>query len=444
MTAGSAGTDADTGTDPGADAPAPRLLGVVSQQLGVNVVTLVTGLVTGPVLARALDPVGRGELAAIIAPLGLAPFVLAFGLTTFSSREVARSVSPGRVLGTFGVIALLEGLLLIVPGLALARLLADGNDTVQRYLSVGVLILPLTLAGAIATAIVLGRQRWRVVSVQRLVSPLGNLLCFTLLAAIGRLTVGSAAIVVLVLSLLSVLPALRDLRGVVGIRFDRVLARSGASFGARVWLLTLSQLVNLRLDQVVLVPLASARELGFYAVAVTVAGLPGIAATALASAIFPRVAAGDAELAARACRTALLTVAVLGVGGALVTPILLPLVFGEAFRDSVGMALVLFAAGIPLAGAQVLGSAMAGTERVGRSGLGEVLAIVVTVVGLPLLVPEHGGYGAAWVSLASYSVNFCWLLIIARGTFGGTVRSFVLVDGADLRQVASRLRALRR
>src|SRR5829696_4398681 len=59
--------------------PPSRSLGSAAAQIAAtNVAIAVLGFVTGPILARALDAHGRGELAAIIAPLSLAPLVLIF------------------------------------------------------------------------------------------------------------------------------------------------------------------------------------------------------------------------------------------------------------------------------------------------------------------------------------------------------------------------------
>jgi O-antigen/teichoic acid export membrane protein len=413
-----------------------RFVRVVTQQMGVNVLIVLIGLVTGPLLGRVLGPSGRGELAAIIVPISLAPTVLALGFAGFTTREVARGKPPGSILGTLTVLALVEGLIFLGPALALVSTLDNETETVRTFLTIGALMLPVSLAGGIVIAVALGRQRWKTISLVRLIPPLGGLLGFLLLYAIGELTVEGTAIVVVVCGAVAVIPALRDLRGVGRFRFERDVVRDAVSFGVKVWYIPLVQASNLRLDQLLLIGLASERQLGLYAVAVTLSGLPAFATSAVASAIFPRVAAGDSALAAQATRTVLLVITLVAIALAAVTPILLPLMFGEAFRPAVSMAFVLLAAAIPLTGATILGSALSGSDRVGRAGLGELIGVVVTIAGLLLFVPDSGGIAAAWVSLVAYSITFAWLLYNASAAFGGSLSSYLLVGADDIRTFA--------
>jgi O-antigen/teichoic acid export membrane protein len=60
------------------------------------------------------------------------------------------------------------------------------------------------------------------------------------------------------------------------------------------------------------------------------------------------------------------------------------------------------------------------------------VALGVTVVGLLLLLPRLGGLGAAIVSLVAYTLNFMWLLAIARRDYGGGVSEYLVVRRAEL------------
>lgn len=80
--------------------------GVVASLTGLNGVIILTGLVTGPITARALGAEGRGELAAIIVVLSLAPWVLDLGVSVWVGRERARGASRADVLGAALPVAL--------------------------------------------------------------------------------------------------------------------------------------------------------------------------------------------------------------------------------------------------------------------------------------------------------------------------------------------------
>ena len=416
-------------------APRRRLSRVVGQLFGVNVLLTVCGLVTGPLIARSIGADGRGLLAAILVPLGIAPFVLAFGLTTYSSRIAATRTPAAQVIGTFGVLSAAIGLAFVPFGLGLAYLLGQGNPTVTLFLTIGVCVMPITLAGGVLSSVALGQERWNLISAQQLIPPVGAVIAFGVLYAMKELTLERAAGITIALSVVCILPMLRVLRGCGRPRFDRALAGRGIRFGSQVWFVSLSQLLNHRLDQLLMVKLTTARELGLYAVAATVAGLPAMFTSAVGNAIFPRVADGESELVGRTSRVGLALIGCTCALGMLIVPFALPLLFGPDFKDAVPAALILLVATIAISGAGVLGTALSTRDRPGIPGLGEVWAIVVTVVGLLILLPVLGGVGAAIVSVAAYSINFAWLLFMAKRRFGGSYRDYLLATRQDIRDV---------
>lgn len=419
----------------GSVSPAPRrrLSGVVGQLFGVNVLLTVCGLITGPLVARSIGADGRGLLAAILVPLGIAPFVLAFGLTTYSSRIAATRTPIERIIGTFAVLSAGIGIAFIPAGLALAYLLGQGNPTVTLFLAIGVCVMPITLAGGVLSSVALGHERWNLISAQQLIPPVGAAIAFGGLYALNELTLPRAAGITIALSVLSLVPMLKVLRGCDRPRFDRSLAGKGIRFGSQVWFVSLSQLMNHRLDQLLMVKLTTARELGLYAVAATVATLPAMFTTAVGQAIFPRVADGESSLVGRTSRVGLALISITCAIGALIIPFALPFLFGPSFEDAVAPALILLAATVAYSGAGILGTALSTRDRPGIPGLGEVWAIVVTVVGLLILLPRLGGVGAALVSVAAYSINFAWLLFMARRRFGGAFSDYLVPRRQDVK-----------
>jgi O-antigen/teichoic acid export membrane protein len=137
-------------------------------------------------------------------------------------------------------------------------------------------------------------------------------------------------------------------------------------------------------------------------------------------------------LAARALRVTLAVVAATSVVAAAVAPVLISVLFGSAFSDSVPMAWILLLAGVPLAGATVLAQALTADGRAGIPAVGEICALVVTAAGLAVLLSPLAGIGAALVSLVAYTVNFAVQLVAARRAFGGRIRSFLFVSRSDL------------
>ena len=426
----------DEATSPESAPPLRRLHGVVGQLIGVNMMFTVFGFLTGPLLARALGPDGRGQLAAIIVPLSIAPLVVSFGLTTFAARSVARGDERGRVIATMGTLAVAIGLLFVPVGLLGADYLAGDDSTVRQFLRIGVFLMPVSLFGGILLNVAMGLERWNAISIQRLIPAGGAALVYLVLFLLDELTIHTAAATALALGLVAIAPTLGVLKGARPFRFDRALAAAGLVFGSQVWFVALSQLLNHRLDQLVMVKATTARELGLYAVAVTTASLSSVLASAVGDAIFPRVAGGAADLTRRSLRVTLVAVTASVLAAAVATPVLVPLAFGDAFQDAIPMVLILLVAAVPSAASSVLGPALsASLRRPGLLGLGQLAALAVTVAGLLLLLPPLGGIGAAIVTVVAYSLNAAWGLTLAKRHFGGRLREYLLPLPGEVREL---------
>src|SRR5262249_46311124 len=152
--------------------------------------------------------------------------------------------------------------------------------------------------------------------------------------------------------------------------------------------------------------LTSSTQLGLYAVAATLASFSLVLTASLQTAIFPRSAREDRDLAMRATRVTLAGVALASLAVGAITPFLLPALFGANFSHAVPMALILLAAGVPYAGAQILGVVLTAWGPPKPAARAEMLALAVTLPGVFILIPPFGGGGAAVVSLVAYSASF--------------------------------------
>jgi O-antigen/teichoic acid export membrane protein len=198
-------------------------------------------------------------------------------------------------------------------------------------------------------------------------------------------------------------------------------------------------MLNGRVDQLLMIRLASADQLGLYAVAVTLASAPSMVVGTLADAIFPRIAAGENHLVARSCRISLLATVLSGIGVAAVAYPVLRFVFGPDFRAATTMVLILVVAQVPAAVNRVLGFSLRSAGFPGKVSIGEVIGLSVTVPGVIVLVPPLGGVGAAIVSAAAYGTISTYLLYQARRAFGGSLSDYVAVGASDFSEIAHQL-----
>ncbi len=422
---------------------APRdFAAVVGRLTGANAIAMLAGVASGPIIARALGTEGRGQLAAIVAVLTIAPWALDFGLTQWLSRERARGEGTGALLGAALPLALACSLIGVFGAIPISHALGAGHPVVVTFLQIGLFLMPVSVLLQSLVGLAIGESRWGLFAASKLVTSLLPLVAIVVLALAQRLTVASAATAVIGGGLLGNLLFLRVLRGTGRLRFSRTQTLAAGRFGARTWLSTLALAANNRLDQVLMAGLVSSRQLGLYAVAVSLASLTFSLLTAVASALTPRVAVGDGALAARSCRVTVAIVSAAGVGLAVTCPVLIPWLFGREFSGAVPMAVVLLVASVPMAAAFVLVMALAAANNPGAALRAELVGLALTVPALIVLLPSHGGLAAALISLVAYSARLAVALHAARGTFGVGWSSFVVPTRPDVAYVLARARAL--
>jgi O-antigen/teichoic acid export membrane protein len=420
----------------------PRLSAVISRLTAANFAFVAVTLITSPLQARALGPEGRGQLAAIMVPLGLAPVVLTLGLSLYIFRAAATGQRAGTLLGTFGVVFLALGLVGAALGPTIGTLVGGGHQVVRTWVIVGCALLPLGFINIVITDIASGQNRWGPVLAYRLTLPVVVLVSIPALYLTGHLTVGSAALVSIAGGTLPVIFLVPGARSLLPLRFNTKIVREGIPFGLRAWAAGLGQVGNVRADQLLMTRMVKPSELGLYVIAVTASGvLVNPVVSALTTATMPRFATGSTDLVERVLRTTLLGVLLISAGVALIAPVFVPLFFGSAFKGAVPMIWILLAAGVPLTGGAVLSSALTSSGRPSYAARAELVALGVTVPGLIVLLPIMGAFGAALVSLVAYTASFSMLVLAVRRELGARLSELLTIRPSDAVTLASLVRS---
>lgn len=402
---------------------------------GVGVLTTASTLVTGTVLARVLGPDGRGALAAILVPIGLAPYLMQFGTGLFVVRRVAvkgpTARTAGEILGSVWLVLTLLCIPLMIAGQWLARELLGHGGGDATILGIGFQLIPLSLLGSQLSDIAWGASRWGLLAVTRLLPAATLVVAYPVLALTGHLTVVTAAVTGLAANsvpTLILLPLLRGARPVVSGR----IVREAFAFGLQAWPGTIANLANQRLDQLLMIPLVPERQLGLYTVAVTLSGFTSLLVDPLTTVSFPEIAAGRHEALATLVRT---TILVLGTANLLLvlgSPLLITVLLGHDFTAVVPLMAVLAVANVLRAGQTAMALALAAAGHPRRSTTAEVVALVITVPGLLLLLPPLGAMGACIVSVAAYAATGALLARACVRTFGLTWRSLFIPRRGDV------------
>lgn len=366
------------------------------------------GLAAGPLLARALGPEGRGEVASAFVYFTLGVSVVGLGVPLAISHDVANAIHDrGAVLATARRFTLWT----VPVSILIALVLIEGP---LRFISgdrlgVAALLgaLPLGVLAACLSLFLVGDGSLRDLARVQVVPVMLQTIVTVTAYATGNLTVNSYLIILLASTLGAVVIAWRA----IGVRPTSPLPlRPFVRFGLRGYGACLAMVGSLRLDQALLGPLQGSQALGFYAVSVTLSLLPYTIARAVASRSFTVVAALEpcrrADKVSEYVRLTLLTGAVCAAAVAAVSPIMVPILYGEVFSQAVLPLLVLLPGVVLLCGSATACSSLVAVGHPGSSMRAEMAGLAVTLVGLPVVVPLFGIIGAAALSSGAYTVTF--------------------------------------
>ncbi len=360
-------------------------------------------------LARGLGPTGRGTIAFITVASVVLSRVLGIGMRQATSVFAAQRADERPALLTNLVVfnlsfAVLGGVVACGVMLALGDHLPEGIGTTEIVLiGAGLVAMAMLDCGY---SFLLGCQRFRERAIMIAAAPWGWALLVLFIWGPG-LTVERAAVVWVVSQAFSAaLALLASYRGIGFGRLSWPLFLESLSFGLRAWPGQLAGFLNFRLDQILMGFLAAEAALGFYAVAVNASEvlilLPGALTTALLP-VISRTEAGDRKhRVLRVFRVLAIVTPITVVIAALLGPVLIPLVFGSEYDDSVVPFLWLLPGALGFAALAVFGTALTGALSPGMASLGSTVSLMVGTALDFALIPPFGAAGAAAAASAAY------------------------------------------
>jgi O-antigen/teichoic acid export membrane protein len=440
------------GRELGGSLPVRRRSPVVNAvaNYGTQVAGAALGLANVLIVARALGPTGRGEVAFVLtmamlvsqlSNLGVQSAIANFGgtnrrlLPTLAGSSVALSVVLGGVAMAF--VAVLTMLFPSVGGHV------DAGTRWIALASVPALILAYYLFMLVQT-----EYRFGVMNVVLLLTPVTNIVANGVLFGLGLLTVRIAVISwVLGQVLGTALLAWYVRNRLTGFgRPEARLARGMVGFGIKTHAGQIGMVGNYRLDQWLLGSISGARALGLYSIAVAWAEVLFFLPTALATVQRPDLvranraeASRQAAIGFRAAALLTLVSVVVLIGAA---PFLCVTIFGSAFQGSVRDLRILALGAFGIVAIKQLGVALTSQRKPLLETAGILIAFAVTAAADVLLIPSHADLGAAIASTVSYSAGGLAMAAIFVRALGGRL-SDLLPRGTEVRWFLSHLRARR-
>jgi O-antigen/teichoic acid export membrane protein len=421
-------TPADSATSPPVRLSGPRrLLLDIGGTFGTRALVLPFNLLSGILIARLLQPEGKGLFTTVATIADLVVDIATLGVFRATTYYVARSASDRQTDRQTRAASLwlslwlgLGSTLLLVGAAVLAPRWAPELPPLALLLAA-----PMGLAAmlrSLFSATLRGEHRPNHVNVVTLAF---SALLLTALALLGLTGLLSLELAVLgrtcATALAGLLALLMVLRGPVGVpwpRADWPVARALLAFGVPAAVAMFLETLHYRIDVLLIQAFLESRDVGYYSIATNAGELLWLLPSAVGLVLFPRVAAtrrrdGATETTRLACWTLGLTAPAALSLGAVAELVIVP-VYGAAYLPSFQPLRLLLPGLVVMSAAIVLTSSLLGQGRLRGLVVVNACSIVTNAALNVLLLPRFGLNGAAVASSLSYALTAFATLLLYR------------------------------
>ena len=419
--------------------------------MAADITVVGLGLWVSVVLARGLGPDGRGVYAWLTTTNLLLTNLGSLSVTGACSTFLARGrYRPGEINTVAMFFALLFGLLCAAAALGAYYLFSDSlfRGISPAYLLVALLLTPVTIY----------LDYWR-----SMMMGLSNIVLLNKLNLATNIT--STVLMTVVVLLLGLgIPgflgvwAFSALAGAAGALVlsgnaerptwppNREVARAMFSFGLRSHGANIAHYLFLRFDAYAVNTLVGRRGLGLYSLSTSLGEKMWLPLNAMLASSVGKVTQlpheESALLTAKVARTALLMMLALALPFAIVSPWLIPFLYGPDFAESVLPLDILLIGTLGFAVMMVMNSYIVGQME--RPGLLSIISWLELAISIPLyivLIQIYGIVGAAIASTITYLIAMAATLLVFVRDSHLSVFAVLVPNAADFRDYLRILRA---
>lgn len=379
--------------------------------------SILCGVLTGVLTARALGPEGRGILAIIISTsaigvtLGLAGLAEANTYFVAGDRSLSRRLTANSLWTALMTGILADGIIvsvyLISPGVF--------ESIPFEFLLVGLISVPFVILGILIQRIYLGQNRIVMFNAYELLTRALILVAtFTVLYLLKMQLYTYLLTYAAIFAASSVYFFFRqeiDLKSIA--RPDFALIKSSLGYGWRAYAATLLPFFLSRVGLYFVNAQVGAEHAGYYSVAMQANDLFLIIPGVLGMLLFPRVAANksDSSLTLKTFRFTLMLMLPIFVIAQIFTEQIVVILFGVEFLPAVPIMRLMFVGGFAIGLAIIFSHDLAGRGYPLFMVFVWIPLNVLNVLLTLLLVPTWSGAGAALALTVTYSCGFIVFLI---------------------------------
>jgi antigen flippase len=387
----------------------------------------ILGLATGLLLARVLGPEGRGVLASAVVWASIAVVVAAVGIPESLVYHIAQDARSARAWLRGGLgITMLAGIFATPLSAWAGYAFSPQGAKLPALVYAG--FIPLSLASACLTAVVLGLRQYPRYNALRVLIQAVTAILLLALAGAGRLSPLTAVSAYIVAEGIQVLVTVWVVRTVPRcVTPPPELRKRLTRYGLRVNLGVLSGVAADRGQIVVLVALVSTTDLGLYVAALAFAGLVLVVGQAVNSIALAELSSSgrafDSQVVLRLWRRTLLASSAVAAVVALAAGPVVAILLGKAYDASVPLLRLLLIVAVVNSGNRVFNASARAAGAPGRASINEIAGGVVGLMAMLSTVAIHGIQGApvglacgAAVTLLLYLLTLRQLQDHAKGS----------------------------
>lgn len=416
-----------------------ELAGSLSLTVGTSVFIQVVTVASGVILARALGPQGRGDLAIAMLWPALVSGVGMLGIAdALTFRSALEPPGPSAAFSNALLLATLQSILLAGVGWLVIQIALHNSPVIASDAQFYLWFIPLNLLTLYPAAVLQGRMMMRSFNLARASVNVAYTGSLAVLWATKHIDVRTALAASLfanafTLTLCARLVVRRRLLtrsiGVAGLR-------QLITLGLRLHLGNVAFLLASRIDIVALSFLVPSRVLGEYVVATAVGSLPLVIPSAASLVLYPLFSRRAKEQAGRAFAKFILLALVITVAAIpvviLISPFVITWFFGSTFANATATAQLLGLAAL-VRGMSVMTSAvLRGLGSPVRASGGDVAGLIVIAICIVPGIRIAQGQGAAVAVLLGTLIAVGWMIYHGMRVVRLTPRDLLRAWGEDL------------
>lgn len=379
-----------------------------------GILTFVIGLGTSIILARLLDPEGRGVYAmATLLPSLIVTFVH-LGVGPATVYYTAKGHYPQReILGSNVFLALVIGIVGLITGFIVILFRESFFPNIAyEYLLIALGIIPVNIFFSYLRYILLGAQRIKEYNMIDILQSFFFFILVTLaLWGLGLGVMGAlfAGIFAWLLTDVIVFFWARKATGGISLKPNVSYLRDAAIYGTQAHLANIMGFLNYRIDTFLVNWLLNPAAVGFYSISVGLVEKLWLISQAASVVLFPRVTAETDETRRKEftpliARTVLWVSTLAALVLFILTPFIIVFLYSEAFIPSVRPLQILLPGIVALSVWRLLANDLAGRGKPMLNTYMMGIAVLANVGLNVLLIPKYGIEGAAWASTGSYGI----------------------------------------